>query len=276
MPSSPNRALLVAMSLWLGASLHPSPSQASDGNALESSMGGIEWGWSPKQVYKHLKEEVGARYRESIAKSTDAIEEDRLRHQMNEELRQIRDSFFEFDGTPSAYDSGYLRGEFTHENQEALLRVRTANSQDFFFFIEGKLWKRYRAFNTSVFEGASFSEFGDALQQRYGKAVTKTGSPTPGATPTQWYQWSERSITARAVDNNEFYGFYCLVLEDPRTVARLGSLRKNEHKAGPATTSVVGLVEAQDGADPNADIADRISGEIRRREAPELDSSESK
>ncbi len=264
------------MSLWLGASLHALPSQASDGNALESSMGGIEWGWSPKQVYKHLKEEVGARYRESIAKSTDAIEEDRLRHKMNEELRQIRDSFFEFDGTPSAYDSGYLRGEFTHENQEALLRVRTANSQDFFFFIEGKLWKRYRAFNTSVFEGASFSEFGEALQQRYGKAVTKTGSPTPGATPTRWYQWSERSITARAVDNNEFYGFYCLVLEDPRTVARLGSLRKNEHNAGPATTSVVGLVEAQDGADPNADIADRISGEIRRREAPELDSSESK
>ena len=101
---------------------------------------------------EHLKKQIEASYQEPISKTTDAIEEDRLRHKMAEESRQVRDSYFEFDGTPSAYDSGYLKGEFTHRNGESLLRVRTKNTQDYFFFINDKLWKRYRAFDASVFE----------------------------------------------------------------------------------------------------------------------------
>ena len=147
-------------------------------------MGDIQWGWTPKQVYRHLKKNIEASYQEPISKTTDAIEEDRLRHKMAEEARQIRDSYFEFDGTPSAYDSGYLKGEFTHKNGESLIRVRTKNTQDYFFFIKERLWKRYRAFDASVFEGATFAQFGNALQQRYGKAKKKTGvPPRPVASP---------------------------------------------------------------------------------------------
>jgi hypothetical protein len=169
-------------------------------------MGEIQWGWTPKQVYRRLKKDIEASYAEPISKTTDAIEEDRLRHKMAEEAREIRDSYFEFDGTPSAYDSGYLKGEFTHRNGESLIRVRTKNTQDYFFFIKERLWKRYRAFDASVFEGATFAQFGGALQQRYGKAKKKNGALAPGAEPTQWYEWRESRVRARAVDNNEFYG----------------------------------------------------------------------
>ena len=96
---------------------------------------------------------------------------------MAEEARQIRDSHFEFDGTPSAYDSGYLKGEFTHRNGESLIRVRTKNTQDYFFFIKERLWKRYRAFDASVFEGATFAQFGGALQQRYGQGQAEERGP---------------------------------------------------------------------------------------------------
>jgi len=237
-------------------------------------MGEIEWGWSPKQVYRHLKKGIEESYREPIAKATDAIEEDRLRHKMAEEARQIRDSYFEFDGTPSAYDSGYLKGEFTHRNGESLLRVRTKNTQDFFFFIGDRLWKRYRAFDASVFEGATFDEFGNALQQRYGKAKKKKGALREGAAPTRWYEWREPRVLARAVDNNEFYGFYCLVLEDPKTVARLDQLRKHQPAEADSGTSIVDVVAEENGDDHHADIADRITGEIRRHEAPAIDDAE--
>ncbi len=265
-------ALLVAFGLLFGFGMGADTGTASARapSALERSMGDIQWGWSPKQVYRHLKKEIEASYREPISKTTDAIEEDRIRHKMAEETREIRDSYLEFDGTPSAYDSGYLKGEFTHKNGESLLRVRTENTQDFFFFINERLWKRYRAFDASVFEGASFADFGRALQQRYGKAKAKSGVPTPGAPSTQWLEWKEPRILGRAVDNNEFYGFYCLILEDPKTVAQLGKLRKNKADGAAASGGLVEMVEEQSDEDQNADIADRITGEIRRHDSPEV------
>lgn len=243
---------------------------AKSPTALEQSMGEIQWGWSPKQVYRQLKKNIEASYQEPISKTTDAIEEDRLRHKMDEEIREVRDSYFEFDGRASAYDSGYLSGEFTHNNGESLLRVRTKNTQDYFFFMKDRLWKRYRAFDASVFEGASFAEFGSALQQRYGKAKKKSGTLKPGAEPTQWYEWREPRMLARAVDNNEFYGFYCLILEDPKTVAQLGKLRKNESKTVERADTLVDMVAQEDGDDQNADIADRITGQVRRQEKPDV------
>ena len=273
MRRSSYRAFLFALGLLVGAGVYAAKGSASNKSpsALKQSMGEIQWGWTPKQVYQHLKKNIEASYEEPISKATDAIEEDRLRHKMAEEARQVRDSYFEFDGTPSAYDSGYLKGEFTHKNGESLLRVRTENTQDYFFFINDRLWKRYRAFDASVFEGATFTEFGNALQQRYGKAKKKSGVLVPGAEPTRWYEWKEPQILARAVDNNEFYGFYCLVLEDPKTAARLDKLRKNKPEQGEASATLVDMVAEQSSTDQNADIADRISGEIRRHEAPAVD-----
>ena len=266
-------AFLVAFGLVLGAGVYADTGRASNRgpSALEQSMGEIQWGWSPKQVYRHLKKNIELSYEEPISKTTDAIEEDRLRHKMTEEANQIRDSYFEFDGTPSAYDSGYLKGEFTHRNGESLLRVRTKTTQDYFFFIKDRLWKRYRAFDASVFEGATFEQFGNALQQRYGKAKKKRGSLTSGGESAQWYEWKEPRVRARAVDNNEFYGFYCIILEDPKTVARLGQLRKDEPTQADASGTLVDMVADKSNDDQHADIADRITGEIRRHDVPDVD-----
>lgn len=266
---------LAVFGLMLGAGVFADTGKASNRSpsALEQSMGEIQWGWAPKQVYRHLKKEIEARYQEPISKTTDAIEEDRLRHKMAEEIAQIRDSFFEFDGTASAYDSGYLKGEFTHNNGESLLRVRTKTTQDYFFFIDDKLWKRYRAFDASVFQGASFDEFGRALQQRYGNAKKKSGPLHAGGDARQWYEWREPRVLAKAVDNNEFYGFYCLILEDPKTVAQLGKLRKNKAEKVETGDNLVDMVGDDADGDQNADIADRITGEIRRNESVDVDES---
>ncbi len=122
-----------------------------------------------------------------------------------------------------------------------------------------------------MFEGATFAQFGNALQERYGRAKKKSGPLVAGGESVQWYEWKEPSVLARAVDNNEFYGFYCLILEDPKTVARLGQLRKNQPTATAASATLVDMVADESTDDQNADIADRITGEIRRHDTPEVD-----
>jgi hypothetical protein len=78
-------------------------------------------------------------------------------------------------------------------------------------------------------------------------------------------------VLARAVDNNEFYGFYCLILEDPKTVAQLAQLRKNKPAQAETSGTLVDLVAEDSHDDQHADIADRITGEIRRHDTPTVD-----
>jgi len=87
-------AFLAAFGLVLGAGVYADTGSASNRgpSALEQSMGDIQWGWTPKQVYQHLKKNIEASYQEPISKTTDAIEEDRLRHKLEQEAAQIRDS----------------------------------------------------------------------------------------------------------------------------------------------------------------------------------------
>ena len=264
--------ILLSLAAALVASITvPALAQAKGSStALEAAMGEIQWGWSPKQVFEFHRKKIEESHNRRIAKATDAIEEDYIREQMQAEIQKIRNSYYEFNGRSSGFDSGFLRGEFTHHNGEAMLRIRSKNADDYFFFIKNRLWKRYRAFHAEVFEGASFEQFGDALQNRYGKAKVKSGATAPGEEETQWYSWKERRVWARAVDHTRFYGFYCLALEDPKTLKKLSKLRTNKGGDAPQKESVVDLVVGVDeDKDMHADIADRITGEIRTRPGPQ-------
>jgi hypothetical protein len=76
---------------------------------------------------------------------------------------------------------------------------------------------------------------------------------------------------ARAIDNNQFYGFYSLVFEEKSTANKMAEVRKRD--VGPAKSNTfVDAVTSDDPGDKdsNPDIIDRITGKIRRRQdAPE-------
>jgi len=256
--------MMLAMST--PASAEAQKKAKAHSTALEAAMDKIQWGSTPEQVFKYFKKKIEEGYQRRIGKATDAIEEDYLREQMRDEIGKLRNSYFEFNGRETGHDSGFLKGEFTHNNGESMMRIRSKNADDYFFFINNKLWKRYRAFHAEVFEGASFEQFGDALQARYGKATVKRGQLTPGGDETQWYSWKQRRVWARAVDHTKFYGFYCLSLEDPKTVRQLAKLRTHKPSDNGNDKSIVDLVVGKDADDDmHADIADRISGEIRNK-----------
>jgi len=240
---------------------------------IGKAMGDLKWGAGRDEVLKTFGEEIRAKYKPLIAKATGAIEEDKLRGQQRDELSKLKSSVVEFNGNKTGWDASFLKGEFTHNNGESMFAVNDGNSQNYYFFMNGKLWKWYKAFNAEAFQGKKFDQFADALQSRYGKAQVREGVLVDGQGKKAWLEWQDPQSRLRAVDNNQFYGFYCLVFESKETVKHLAELRKSntdgKQKGHALVDSVTGPEETAS-SDGNPDIIDRITGKIRhRQEAPE-------
>jgi hypothetical protein len=241
--------------------------EAPQSAEIDKAMGDLEWGMSRDDVMKKFVDGIKEKYRPLIAKATGAIEEDKLRAKARDEIGRIKTSLVEFNGTKTGWDVSFLKGEFTHHNNESMFVVNDANSQNYYFFINGKFWKWYKAFSAEVFQGKSFDQFAQALQGRYGEGSVK------GEGKSRWLEWQDAGTALRAVDNNQFYGFYCMVFEHKDTVRRLDNLRTAKAESGRSTNALVESVTSDEGAsegDYNQDIIDRITGKVRRRQdAPE-------
>lgn len=246
--------------------------QAPQSAAIAPALGDIRWGMSNRETFQHFRNEVVKRYQPRLTKAGGAIEEDRLRHEMNEEIQRIRRSYVRFNGQTTGWDVSFLRDEFTHRNNESMLVVRDGNSQNFYFFINDRLWKWYKAFDASVFAGQSFTQFAQALQGRFGRALPREGRMTDRGEEKRWLEWQDRNTRLRAIDENRFYGFYCLVFDDKDTLRNLDSLRTNRSARGTGNHALVEAVVSDDSeaTTANQDIVDRITGRLRRRtDAPE-------
>lgn len=237
------------------------PVETPHSDAIAPALGEVRWGWTRDQLMEHFTTKIREAYQTRINRAAGAIEEDQLIHERDVKIRQLRRGYVRFDGTTSGYDSGFLRNEFTHNNRESMVRVRTENAEDFYFFIRGRLWKWYRAFDASVFSGADFEQFSQALQGRFGEGRTRR-ERTNGHTE-QWVEWQDTDSRLRAVDQTRFYGFYCLVFESKTVLSQLDQLRTNEDNRNQRRThSIVDAVTSGNdtGAGRNSDIVDRITG----------------
>jgi hypothetical protein len=245
-----------------------------DSAAISEALGELHWGMEPRELHEFFVNKIRERFREPLSKAPGTIEEDRIRHQMDAEIRRLRESYVRFDGDRTGWDLSFLRAEFTHGNRESMLVYRDENSQNFYFFIHGRLWKWYKAFDASVFQGQSFDQFAHAVQGRFGQAADRTGRLVEGGPMQHWLEWQDHTTRLRAVDQNRFYGFYCLVFEDRGTLSRLDELRTttipSQQNQGPALGESVMVPEGGEDTqgDGNADIVDRITGHIRRRPEP--------
>ena len=194
---------------------------------ISNSMGALVWGMDKDELLKKQIEKVKEHYRPLVAKTHDAVEEDNLRQRAGDEIKRIRESYIEFTGTSTGWDVSFLRGQFTHGNGESMLVVRDNNSQNFYFFFGGKLWKWYKAFDAEVFPVGNFDAFAGAVTRKYGAAKDAHGELSPRSGDRHWLEWQDAKTRLRAVDQSDFYGFYCMVFEDKATVANLSHLRTN-------------------------------------------------
>jgi hypothetical protein len=237
---------------------------------IAKSLADVKWGMGKDEVEKVFIEKIKAKYKPLIAKTKDAVEEDRLRQVAKQELSRIREGYVEFDGKSTGWDVSFLKGEFSQKNDEAMLVVRDENSQNFYFFIGGKLWKWYKAFDASVFPANNFGSFAGAVQRRFGDAKEAKGELRKGAGERQWLEWQDKETRLRAVDETDFYGFYCLVFESKDTLGNLAKLRTVDDDKGDGKHALVEAVTTDDttaeDSDDSSNIVDRLTGKIRQRE----------
>lgn len=246
-----------------------SATQAPASAQIAESMGDLRWGMSKDELERKFKAAVKAKYQPLIAKTKNAVEEDQLREQERDELAAISKSYVEFDGRTTGWDVSFLKGEFAHKTNESMLVVRDSNSQNFYFFIDGKFWKWYKAFDAAVFPADDFAAFQQAVERRFGASKAVRAELRPGEGERQWLEWQDPKTRLRAIDLTDFYGFYCLVFEQKATVDQLARLREGadvESAAAKKHTLVESVTADHDGhSDGDADIADRISGRTRAR-----------
>jgi len=241
-----------------------SASQAPASAKIAESMGDLHWGMTKDELERKFKAAVKAKYQPLIAKTKSAIEEDHLREQERDELAAISKGYVEFDGRTTGWDVSFLKGEFAHKTNESMLVVRDNNSQNFYFLIDGKFWKWYKAFDAAVFPANDFAAFESAIERRFGPSKSVHAELRPGEGERQWLEWQDPKTRLRAIDQTDFYGFYCLVFEQKSTVDQLARLREGaeSESTGPKKHTLVESVTADSDnhADSEADIADRISG----------------
>lgn len=245
------------------------PAKAAPQSAkIADSLGDIRWGWTPRNTFDHFSKKIEDDYRIKIAKAGGTIEEDNLRREKDDKIKAIRSSFVRFRGQGTGWDTSFIKDEFTHGSNEAVMVIRDQNSQNFYFFINNKLWKWYKAFDASVFAGQNFDAFSDAIQARFGAGVKRNGTLIEGGSNLNWVEWQDRNTRLRAVDQTQFYGFYCLVFEDKTTVGQLATLRRSairrEAQGGHSIVDSVVRSDADTVHDSDEDIADRLTGRIRR------------
>ncbi len=239
---------------------------------IAESMSEVKWGMSKDELMNKFLGKIKEKYRPLVGKTKDAVEEDRLRQEAKQEMDAIRKGYVEFDGRSSGWNVSFLKGEFTHNNDEAMLVIRDSNSQNFYFFIGGKLWKWYKAIDASVFPVGNFQQFATAVQRRFGNAKEAKGELKPGEGERQWLEWQDKQTRLRAIDETGFYGFYSLVFEDKNTVNNLANLRKQGDDDGKKQHAMVESVTSERTEQPDSapNIVDRITGRIRQNEqAPE-------
>ncbi len=245
---------------------------------IAESMADLKWGISRDDLLKKFTDQIREKYRPLIAKTKDSVEEDRLRQEARQALDAIKKSAVDFDGRKSNWDVSFLKGEFTQGNDESMLVVKDENSQNYYFFIGGKLWKWYKAFDAAVFPAGDFGTFASAVQRRFGKAKTNQGELRPGEGTRNWLEWQDKSTRLKAVDQSAFYGFFCLVFEDKGTLDSLARLRSNTPEEGQKGHALVDAVTSGRTEEPDdaPNIADRLTGKIRQSEqAPEQGASSS-
>jgi hypothetical protein len=238
--------------------------RSAGASPIAGSMGDLRWGLSEEDVVRFLVRKTKERANDEVAKARGAKRAE-IEQRLQRQLRQIQESLVEFNGGRTRWDSGPVADQFTHGNAEAMLAFDDGKSRNYYFFINGNLWKWYKSFPASDFGGRDFKRFSKVIAKKYGTGRVKQGEMYPGTgEERQWLEYLDRNTRLRAVDKTDPHGEYGLVFEEMATVRDLASLRTQS--AGPSRSRLAATRRAPEPADEDEeeDTSARTSGSAQK------------
>jgi hypothetical protein len=237
----------------------------------DPKAGTFKWGMKPDEVQNLVRVQVEKKYEPRIKQAAqDPGKQQRIRDERERELAAVKKSFTKFEGNKTGWDVSIIGPEFDQNTGEAVLVTKEEIWTRYFFFFEDGLYKMFLAFNKDALEGKSFQDFGRDREASYGRAkeVYRDEKVKGGVKHTlDHFEWSAAGDRLRLVDRSEFYGVYCLILEDGGVARRVAERRKVVNPGGEKHDSLVDAVTQKDNnsRDANDNIIDRLTGkEVKR------------
>jgi hypothetical protein len=212
------RSILISLALGLVAASAVNR-VAAEASPIATSMGDLRWGLSEDEVASYVKRKLAERYNAEIKKTHDAAKQAQLKASLKTAQSSLVKASFE--GSSSRWDHSPVAGEFSYGNNESMLASKDDGSENYYFFLSGRLWKWYKALDKSA-AGGDFKKFSQSVESKFGKGHAKKGELTPGQGQTQWIEYIDRNSRMRAADNTKRGGF-ALIFEEMATVRELAS-----------------------------------------------------
>lgn len=241
----------------------------------DPKAGTFKWGMKPEEVQALVRKQVAAKYDARVKQaSQDPGKQQRIRDELERELNAVKKSYTKFEGNKSGWDVSIIGSEFEQNTGEAVLVTKEDMWTRYFFFFEDGLYKMFLAFNKEALGDKSFQDFGRDREETYGRAkeVSRDEKVKGGVRHVlDHFEWSAGADRLRLVDRSEFYGVYCLVLEEGATAKRLAERRKVVNPGGVRTDSLVEAVTQKENnsRDANDNIIDRLTGKDVKRPGDE-------
>ncbi len=237
---------------------------------IAEELGTIRWAWNHEAVVDYFRRTITARYQPQL-RNKGQVEQDRLMRSRDEEIESVRRSYLQFNGAPAQrrWDSSFIGAEYTHNNNESMLIYEDpeSGSREFFFFFSDRLWKRIQAKAPPRGAHVNLGTFVTQLEGVFGPGLRMQHPDRPDQIQT--VVWQDATTRLHVIDNSTFYNALCLIYEEKATVSRLSQLRRSQPAtvASADNTNHVVVEQPQTGnvvGDENEDVADRITGKIRR------------
>jgi hypothetical protein len=213
------RSILFGMAMGLVA-VTAANRAAAEASPIATSMGDLRWGMSENEVSAFAKRKLAEHYDAEIKQTHDAGKQAQLKAALKSAQSDVSKSLTNFEGKSSRWDHSAVAGEFTYGNSESMLVAKDDTSDNYYFFVGGRLWKWFKELD----KGGDYKKFSQQIESKFGKGHAKKGELAPGQGSTQFVEYLDRNSRMRAADNGKRGGF-ALIFEEMATVRELASTR---------------------------------------------------
>ena len=242
------------------------PAPIAKAAEIKELKGEFTWGMSPLQVKEKLFAKIDENYKERLEKTRlDPAKNDAVRQMIKADKDRITKSFVKFEGHTPGWEVSIIDEEFVPNNGESMLVYLEAKQKRYFFFSGETLFKMFIAFDREVVQGKSFADFGELMQQKFGRAQPVYRTVVTRSVKEQvldTFQWrSSEGDGLRLVDRSKFYDVYCLVLYDRSVADRQAEVKKTNAAKVPVGSFVDSVItDKNSDRDENDNVIDRITG----------------
>jgi hypothetical protein len=242
------------------------PAPIAKAAEIKELKGDFTWGMSVQQVKDKLFAKIDENYKERLEKTRlDPAKNDAARQQVKADKDRISKSFVKFEGHTPGWEVSIIDEEFVPSNGESMLVYLESKQKRYFFFSGESLFKMFISFDKEVVQGKSFPDFGEMMQQKFGRAQPVYRTVVTHGVKEQvldTFQWrSSEGDGLRLVDRSKFYDVYCLVIYDRSVSDRQAEVKKANAAKVPVGSFVDSVItDKNSDRDENDNVVDRITG----------------